>query len=77
MNAAPPHPKGLSLILEHCARLSAEEHGRPSAALRLEQLVGGDLARLLLNGLAGRSRATGPGLGESARTFADPQALLG
>lgn len=53
MNAAPPHPtRGLSLILEHCARLSAVEQGRPSAALRLEQLVGGDLARLLMNGLA-------------------------
>lgn len=58
MNAAPPHPtRGLSLILEHCARLSAVEQGRPSAALRLEQLVGGDLARLLLNGLAGDHRA--------------------
>jgi hypothetical protein len=58
MNAAPPHPtRGLSLILEHCARLNAVENGRPSAALRLEQLVGGDLARLLLNGLAGDHRA--------------------
>ena len=58
MNAATPQPtKGLSLILEHCARLSAVEHGRPSAVLRLEQLVGGDLTRLLLNGLAGDHRA--------------------
>jgi hypothetical protein len=56
MNAAPPHPKGLTLILEHCARLSAEDSRRPSAALRLEELVGGDLARLLLNGLAGDHR---------------------
>lgn len=58
MNAAPPHPtKGLSLILEHCARLNSFEHGRPSAVLRLEQLVGDELARRLLTALAGDHRS--------------------
>ncbi|HYZ19429.1 MAG TPA: hypothetical protein VE615_07785 [Gaiellaceae bacterium] len=54
MNAASPQPtRGLGLILEHCARLNASDHVRPSAALRLEQLVGGDLARLLVSALSG------------------------
>lgn len=54
MDAAPPQPtRGISLILEHCARLNAFEDGQPSAALRLEQLVGGELARLLMSALAG------------------------
>lgn len=54
MNVAPPQPtRGLGLILEHCARLNALEHVQPSATLRLEQLVGGDLARLLLSALSG------------------------
>jgi hypothetical protein len=58
MNAAPPHPtRGLSLILEHCARLNTFEQGRPSAALRLEQLVGDELARRLLAALAGDHRS--------------------
>jgi hypothetical protein len=57
MNAATPQPtRGLNLILEHCARLNAFEHGRPSAVLRLEQLVGDELARLLLTALAGDHR---------------------
>jgi hypothetical protein len=61
MNAAPPQPtKGLSLILEHCARLNSYEQGRPSALIRLEQLVGDDMARLLMNGLAGDRRTGRP-----------------
>lgn len=54
MNAATPQTtRGLNLILEHFARLNSIEHGRPSAVLRLEELIGGDLARLLLAALAG------------------------
>ncbi len=54
MNVESPQPtRGLGLILEHCARLSAFEHARPSAAFRLEEVVGGDLARLLLSALSG------------------------
>lgn len=61
MDAATPEPtKGLILIIEHCARMNAVEHARPSAVLRLEQLVGGDLARLLLTALAGEHRAARP-----------------
>jgi hypothetical protein len=58
MTAAAPQPtRGPSLLLEHCARLSSYEQVRPSALLRLEQLVGGDLARLLMSGLAGDHRS--------------------
>jgi hypothetical protein len=54
MTAAPPqHTRGLSLILEHCARLNSFEQVRPSAVLRLEQLVGDELTRLLMSALAG------------------------
>jgi len=61
MNAAPPqHTRGLSLILEHCARLNSFEQVRPSAVLRLELLVGDDLARLLMSALAGDHRRSRP-----------------
>jgi len=54
--APPPSGRGLSLILEHCARLNSIEHGRPTAVLRLRQAIGEDLARLLLTALAGDHR---------------------
>jgi hypothetical protein len=58
MEAIPPgSSRGLSLILEHCARLNSVEHGRPTAVLRLRQAIGEDLARLLLTALAGDHRA--------------------
>jgi hypothetical protein len=55
---ATPHEtsRGLALILEHCARLNGIEHGRPTAVLRLNQAIGDELARLLLNALAGDHR---------------------
>jgi hypothetical protein len=57
MDAATPQPtRGLTLILEHCARLNGFEYARPSALFRLEQMIGGDLARLLLTALAGDHR---------------------
>jgi hypothetical protein len=46
-----PHIAGRAgLLLVHCAPALDE---RPSAYVRLEQQVGGDLARLLVNALAG------------------------
>lgn len=57
MNAAKPHSRGLALLVEHCARLSNDEHGQPAATLRLRQAIGDELARLLLTALAGDHRA--------------------
>jgi hypothetical protein len=45
-----PHPRGAGLLLLHCASVGGE---RPSAYTRLEQKLGGDLARLLICALAG------------------------
>jgi hypothetical protein len=57
MNAAKPQPRGLALILEHCARLDSEEQDdRPAAATRLRQAIGDELARLLLSALSGDHR---------------------
>jgi hypothetical protein len=58
MNAATPHNRGLTLILEHCARLAADESRTPASS-RLEQRAGRDLARMLIKALArdhGRAR---------------------
>jgi hypothetical protein len=56
---AAPHEtsRGLALILEHCARLNGVEHSRPTAVLRLNQAIGGELARLLVRALADDDRA--------------------
>jgi hypothetical protein len=57
MTAASPQPRGLTLILEHCARLNDEEESvRPAAGTRLRQAIGEELARLLLSSLAGDHR---------------------
>jgi hypothetical protein len=45
------HSRGPGLLMAHCAALDYE-HRMPAAA-RLEQLIGHDLARLLLVALAG------------------------
>jgi hypothetical protein len=46
-----PHTqRGAGLLLVHCATVADE---RPSAYTRLEQQLGGDLARLLVFALAG------------------------
>ena len=42
-----PTPRGSLLLLEHCAALDE----RPSAQSRLERLLGGKLARLLVRAL--------------------------
>lgn len=53
MDAAKPQPRGLTLILEHVARLNGIEHGQPTAVIRLRQSIGDELARLLITALAG------------------------
>jgi hypothetical protein len=53
----PQRGRGPTLILEHCARLSSEEHARPAAVVRLRQAIGEELARLLLHSLAGDHRS--------------------
>jgi hypothetical protein len=46
--------RGADLLLEHVASFEPAEHPqRPAAQERLERLVGGDLARLLVGALAG------------------------
>ena len=60
MAAAEPHtPKGSLLLMEHCAALD-EEHCRPTARERLERIVGGPLARLLVGALGRHPRRSGP-----------------
>jgi hypothetical protein len=52
--AAVTHPKpGASeLLLEHCHALDLDTRGRPTAAARLEALVGKDLAGRLVRALS-------------------------
>jgi hypothetical protein len=49
--------KGSELLLEHCRALSLTPESRPPAFLRLEQALGGELARLLVGALASRRGA--------------------
>ena len=53
----PQGSRGLTLILEHCARLNSDEDARPAAVARLRQSIGEELARLLLRSLAGDHRS--------------------
>jgi hypothetical protein len=46
--------RGDSLLLTHCTALTRWSDPRPPAYFRLEEAVGGELARLLLVALAGR-----------------------
>jgi len=48
--------RGYELLLEHCAALTQDYSGRAPAFERLERVLGGELARLLLVALA-RQRA--------------------
>ena len=48
--------RGYELLLEHCAALTQDGSGRAPAFERLEEVLGGELARLLLVALA-RQRA--------------------
>lgn len=53
--ASPPQAqeRGAELLLEHCAALARLDNSRPAPFDRLQALVGTDLARLLVHGLAG------------------------
>jgi hypothetical protein len=48
----PQGERGFELLLEHCAAIPHES--RPPAFHRLEQALGGELARLLVGALARR-----------------------
>ena len=48
--------RGPDLLLAHCAALARPEGHRPPPFWRLEQAVGGELARLLVIALAGPHR---------------------
>ena len=61
MNAAEPQTRAMTLILEHCARMNCLETVQPAASLRLRQAIGDELAKLLLNALAGDHRPVGLG----------------
>jgi hypothetical protein len=52
----PQGERGYELLLEHCAVLDPPRVPRPPALLRLEQELGGELARLLVGALAARRR---------------------
>jgi hypothetical protein len=60
VNAAPPDEttvlRGAARLLAHCATLARPDRERPTARARLESEVGPTLARLLVDGLASRSR---------------------
>ena len=53
--ASPPQgqERGAELLLEHCAALARLDNRRPPPFDRLKALVGSELARLLVHGLAG------------------------
>jgi hypothetical protein len=61
-SSLPQGERGAELLLEHCTALTHVADRRPPAFVRLEQAVGGDLARLLVVALASRrsGRATLP-----------------
>jgi hypothetical protein len=48
--------RGAVLLLEHCAALDQRDETRPRAFARLEEVVGGRLARLLVGALVGDHR---------------------
>ncbi|MBA3733946.1 MAG: hypothetical protein H0W90_01925 [Actinobacteria bacterium] len=54
----PQGERGAELLLEHCAALSEAAIFRPPAFLRLEEALGGELARLLVCALATRTART-------------------
>jgi hypothetical protein len=67
MAAAAPHrvlgERGAVLLLEHCAALDPRQAARPRAYTRLEEALGGRLARLLLGALVGDHRLSPRDLG--------------
>jgi hypothetical protein len=67
MAAAAPHrvssERGAVLLLEHCAALDPRDTARPRAYTRLEEALGGRLARLLVGALVGDHRLSPRDLG--------------
>ena len=53
----PQGERGYELLLEHCAALTRADTARTPAFERLEETLGGELARLLLVALARRRAA--------------------
>jgi hypothetical protein len=53
-SSLPQGERGSELLLEHCAALTDAVESRPPAFHRLEQALGGELARLLVGALARR-----------------------
>jgi hypothetical protein len=51
-SSLPQGERGYELLLEHCAALTRDASGRAPAFERLEEVLGGELARLLLVALA-------------------------
>jgi hypothetical protein len=51
------------LLLEHCAALDHRDAARPHAYARLEEALGGRLARLLVGALVGDHRLSPRDLG--------------
>ena len=47
-------PAASELLLAHCSALDSEDRCRPSAAVRLEALLGSELARRLVSALSAR-----------------------
>ena len=56
----PQSERGVELLLEHCAALADAEEPRPQALDRLEQALGGDLARMLVGALGKHRSAQWP-----------------
>jgi hypothetical protein len=52
----PQGERGAELLLEHCVALTRQDDLRPSAFLRLEEELGNELARRLVDALAARRR---------------------
>lgn len=51
---SPSKPAASELLLAHCSALDSDERFRPTAAARLEALLGSELARRLVTALASR-----------------------
>ena len=47
-----PKPSASELLLEHCFVLASDDGGRPTAAARLEALLGPELALRLVRALS-------------------------
>jgi hypothetical protein len=48
----PLKPVASELLLAHCRVLTSDDRGRPTAAARLEALVGSEMARRLVTALS-------------------------